>query len=139
MSPLRSLNGQNPSASALTFTFLRIPSCVHTRAWVTPYGAFLARGQGSSPRNLFGVFPLRAPNDSELHNLFLQVHHFYEYFRISEFKREELPDGWVYRKMVVHDDLRLPGWGPHKFVERIKADKETGEGLTGRRSSSFSN
>ncbi|GAQ81254.1 hypothetical protein KFL_000750220 [Klebsormidium nitens] len=55
-----------------------------------------------------------------------KVYHFYEYFRISEFKREELPDGWVYRKMVVHDDERLPGWGPHKFVERIKADKETG-------------
>lgn len=56
----------------------------------------------------------------------MQVYHFNEYFRTSEYNVKDLPDGRVYRNLVL-DDPRMPKMSKVRIIELIKVDKEAGE------------
>lgn len=56
-----------------------------------------------------------------------QVYHFDKFFRTTEYECKELPDGRIYRNMVIDDPVRAPSMGVAKTVESIKVDKEAGE------------
>lgn len=54
------------------------------------------------------------------------MYHFNEYFRTSEYNVKDLPDGRVYRNLVL-DDPRMPKMSKVRIIELIKVDKEAGE------------
>jgi hypothetical protein len=69
--------------------------------------------------------PIDIPEEFLWGPLLNKVYHFNEYFRTSEYNVKDLPDGRVYRNLVL-DDPRMPKMSKVRIIELIKVDKEAG-------------
>jgi hypothetical protein len=56
----------------------------------------------------------------------LQVYHFEEYFTTAELKLTELPDGRLYRNLVINDPVRAPKMGRTRVIDVFTVDKAAG-------------
>lgn len=57
----------------------------------------------------------------------LQVYYFEEYITTAEIKLTELPDGRLYRNMVIDDPVRAPKMGRTRVIDVFTVDKEAGQ------------
>jgi hypothetical protein len=59
-------------------------------------------------------------------NPLLQAYHFEEYFTTAELSLELLPDGRLYRNLVIDDPVRAPKMGRTRVIDIFRVDKEAG-------------
>eukprot|EP00243_Klebsormidium_subtile_P004171 TRINITY_DN17968_c0_g1_i1.p2 TRINITY_DN17968_c0_g1~~TRINITY_DN17968_c0_g1_i1.p2 ORF type:complete len:160 (-),score=46.13 TRINITY_DN17968_c0_g1_i1:283-762(-) len=69
--------------------------------------------------------PIDIPEDFLWGPLTNKVYHFNEYFRTTEYSFKDLPDGRMYRNMVI-DDERFPQMEGTRTIEHIVVDKHSG-------------